>query len=156
MNLQISNSTVAIGAESGIIDNNIKARAQFIYNDNSNKHNFFSAGVKAEGNLIGMEYQNIKFSVIIDAVHTKNNTAIPVGIGIFTYLPNVSLPIYVKAEGEYAPKILSFDEADRFSRIDAQIGYFPIDNAQIFLGYRDISFNQNYNSSIYGGIGYNF
>ena len=103
-----------------------------------------------------MEYHNIKFSLIVDAAHIKNNTAIPAGIGIFTYLPNISLPVFVKAEAEYAPKILSFDDADRFSRIDTQIGYFPIDNARIFLGYRSISFSHSYNSCIYAGLGYSF
>jgi len=156
INLQITNSTLAIGGEATITQNNIKARGQFIYNDNSNKHNFFLVGVKAEGNLIGLEYQNVKFSVILDGVHTKDNSAIPIGIGVFSYIPNINLPVYIKTEAEFAPKILSFDDANRFGRVDAQLGYYPITNAQIFIGYRNISFNHNYNSNIYAGVGYNF
>ena len=156
VDLQITDSTIGIYAQSGITQNNIKARGFFLYNDNSNRNNFYSLGVKAEGNLIGINLSNIRFSLLADFVHTTNNSALPLGIGIFSYIPGISLPIYVKAEAEYAPKILSFDDADRFSRYDVSVGYEPITNGQIFVGYRNISFNNNYNSDIYAGIGYSF
>jgi len=156
VNIQITDYTLSIGAETKITQNNIKLRGQFIYNDNKDKHNFFLVGIKAEGNLIGFEYEHLKFSVIVDGVHTKDNSAIPIGIGVFSYIPNINLPIYIKAEAEYAPKVLSFSDADRFSRVDAQLGYYPITNAQIFIGYRNLSFNHNYNSAVYAGVGYNF
>ena len=156
VNLQITNSTIGVYAESGITQNNIKARGFYMYNDNSNKNNFYLAGIKAEGKLIGMNVENMKFSVIADFVHTKNNSAIPLGFGVFSYIPNISLPLFVRVEAEYAPKVLSFDDANRFSRVDAEVGYSPIVNAEIFVGYRDISFNHNYNSVCYGGLGYNF
>ncbi len=156
INLQITNSTIGVYAESGITQNDIKARGFFLFNDNSNKYNFYLAGLKAEGNLIGVDIQNLKFSLIADFVHTKNNSAIPLGFGVFTYIPNISVPVFIRAEAEYAPKVLSFDDADRFSRIDANIGYSPITNAEIFAGYRTLSFNHNYNSAFYVGLGYNF
>ena len=156
VNLQISNSTIGVYAESGLTQNNIKARGFYLYNDNSNKNNFYLAGIKAEGKLIGMNVENMKFSLIADFAHTKNNSAIPLGFGVFSYIPNISLPVFVRAEAEYAPKVLSFDDANRFSRIDTEIGYAPIVNAEIFAGYRDISFNHNYNSVFYAGLGYNF
>jgi len=156
VNLQITNSTIAIYGESGITQNNIKARGMFLYNDNSNKHNFYMAGIKAEGNLIGVDIQNIKFSLISDFVHTKDNSAVAIGFGVFSYIPNINLPVFVRAEAEYAPKVLSFDDADRFSRVDASLGYSPITNAEIFVGYRNLSFNHNYNSAIYAGVGYSF
>ncbi len=156
VNLQITNSTIGVYAESGITQNNIKARGFFLYNDNSNKNNFFLLGVKAEGNLIGVNIQNIKFSLIADFVHTKDNTAIPLGFGVFSYIPNLNIPVFVRAEAEYAPKVLSFDNADRFSRFDVNVGYSPITNAEIFAGYRNLSFNHNYNSALYIGLGYNF
>ncbi len=156
INLQITNSTIGVYAEGGITQNNIKARGFFLYNDNSNKHNFYLVGLKAEGNLIGVDLDNIKFSLIADFVHTKDNSAIPIGIGVFSYIPNISIPVFIRAEGEYAPKVLSFDDADRFSRFDFSVGYSPIVNGEIFVGYRNLSFNHNYNSAIYGGIGYNF
>jgi len=156
VNFQITNSTIAVYAESGLTQNNIKARGMFLYNDNSNKYNFYMAGIKAEGNLIGVDIQNIKFSLLSDFVHTKDNSAIALGFGVFSYIPNINLPVFVKTEAEYAPKVLSFDDADRFSRVDISLGYSPITNAQIFVGYRNLSFNHNYNSTFYGGIGYSF
>jgi hypothetical protein len=64
--------------------------------------------------------------------------------------------VFVRGEYEFAPKVLSFDDANRFSKIDAQIGIQPIENGELFVGYRNISFNHNYDSGIYGGIGYHF
>jgi len=156
INLQITNSTIGVYAESGITQNNIKARGFYLYNDNSNRNNFYLAGIKAEGNLIGANLDDMKFSVIMDFAHTKNNSAIPLGFGIFSYIPNISLPVFVRVEAEYAPKVLSFNDADRFSRVDTQIGYSPIVNAELFGGYRNISFNHNYNSVFYAGLGYKF
>ncbi len=156
LNLQVTNSTIGMYAQSGITQAHIKARGFFLYNNNNNKHNFYFAGIKAEGKLIGSDIDSLKFSVIADFAHTKNNSALPVGIGFFSYIPNVSLPVFVRAEAEYAPKILSFEDAKRFSRIDTQIGYTPIVNAEIFAGYRTLSFNHNYNSAVYAGLGYNF
>ena len=154
VDIQISNDTLGIYAQSRITQNNIYARGFFLYNDESNRYNFYSLGVKAESNLIGEE--DIRFSLIVDFVHTKDNCAAPLGIGVFGYVPNIDYAVFVKAEYEFAPKILSFDDADRFSRIDAQIGIQPIENGKLFLGYRNISFNHNYNSGLYVGLGYNF
>jgi len=156
VNLQLTNATLLVNGEFKISSKNIKLRGSFLYNDNENKHNFFSLGIKAEGNLIGAENTKMKFSLFVDGVHTKDNTALPIGIGIFSYIPGVDLPFYVNVEGEYAPKVLSFDDADRFSRIDGQVGYFPISNAKVFVGYRHISFNKCYNSAVYGGVGISF
>jgi len=156
LNLELTNATFLIGGEFKIPNQNIKLRGDFIYNDHENKHNFFSAGIKAEGLLIGAESQNIIFSMLIDVVHTKYNTAIPLGVGVFGYVPNVALPFYFKIEEEYAPEVLSFKDAYRFNRFDMQIGYYPIYNGKIFIGYRNISFNTNYNNSLYAGIGIDF
>jgi len=156
INFQVTNSTVLGYLESGITQENIKLRGSYLYNDNSNKHNFYSVGLKAEGNLIGMEKANIKFSILSDFVHTKNNSAVALGFGLFSFIPQINLPIFVQGEFEYAPKVLSFDDADRFSRVDVSVGYFPIESGNIFVGYRNISFNSNYNSSVYFGVGYSF
>ena len=156
VNIQISNDTLGVYAQGQITQNNIYARGFFLYNDQDHRHNFYSAGVKAEGNLIGVKMQNVKFSLIADFVHTKDNSAVPLGIGVFGYIPNVQYPVFVRGEYEFAPKILSFDDADRFSRFDAQIGLQPIENGELFVGYRNISFNHNYKSGLYVGIGYNF
>ena len=155
-NIQLTNSTIGVYAESGITQPHFKIRGFYLYNDNNNANNFYLAGVKAEGNLIGVNADNIKFSLISDFVHTKDNSAIALGAGVFGYLPKITLPLFVRLEAEYAPKVLSFVDANRFSRVDVELGYSPIVNAEIFAGYRNISFNHNYNSAFYGGLGYKF
>ena len=154
--IQLTNDTLAVNAKVQIAPNNIYARGTFLYNDTKNYHNFYSVGIKGEGNLIGSNLQNIKFSLIIDFVHTKDNSAIPLGIGVFGYIPDIDYPIFIRGEGEFAPKVLSFDDADRFSRVSVDIGLQPIENGELFVGYRNISFNHNYDNGFYGGIGYHF
>ena len=155
-NIELTNSTLGLNLESGVFQENVKAKGFYLYNDNSNKHNFYSVGIRAEGNLIGVDYENLRFSLITDFSHTKNNSAVSLGFGVFSFIPEISLPVFVRVEGEYAPKVLSFDDADRFSRVDGGIGYMPIENGEVFVGYRNISFNHNYNSSIYFSLGYSF
>jgi hypothetical protein len=154
--VEITNDTLAVNAQVQVTPNNIYARGTFLYNDRDGYNNFYSVGVKGEGNLIGVNIQNVKFSLLVDFVHTKNNSAIPLGIGVFGYIPNIEYPVFVRGEYEYAPKILSFDDADRFSRFDVQTGIQPIENGELFVGYRNISFNHNYDSGLYAGIGYHF
>jgi len=153
--LKITNDTLAAYTQVKVTPNNIFVRGEYLYNDTDNKNNFYLAGIKAEGNLIEND-SNLKFSIFIDFAHTKDNSALPIGIGILKYVNNFQIPVFVQAEGEYAPKVLSFNDAERFSRVDAFIGINPIENAKIFVGYRNLSFNHNYDSSIYGGVGFSF
>jgi len=156
LSIQLTNSILSVYAESGINQEHIKIRGMYLYNDNSNKNNFYLAGIKAEGQLVGLEDSNIKFSLITDFVHTKDNSAVSLGGGFFSFLPNVDLPFFIQAEAAYAPKVLSFNKAYRFSREDVGIGYFVIENGKILIGYRNITFNHNYNSGFYFSLGYNF
>ncbi|NPA87945.1 MAG: hypothetical protein GXO01_04485 [Epsilonproteobacteria bacterium] len=156
-NIKITNDTIEVNAQYKVDpQNNIFARGTFLYNDNDNRYNFYSVGVKGEGNLIGIDLDNVKFSLIMDFVHTKNNSALPIGIGVNSFIPNMQIPTFVRGEYEFAPKVLSFDDADRFSRLYIEGGVQPIENAEIFAGYRNISFNSNYDSSFYIGAGFNF
>jgi len=157
VNMKLTNKTVELSAQALInIENNIYARGSFLYNDDDDKNNFYSVGVKGEGNLIGVDLDYVKFSLIIDFVHTKDNSAAPIGIGVSAIVPDVEIPTFIRGEYEFAPQILSFDEADRFSRVYIEGGVQPIQNAEVFVGYRNISFNKNYNSAFYVGAGYNF
>jgi len=156
-NIKLTNDTIELNGQYVILpQNNLYLRGTFLYNDDDEKHNFYSLGLKGEGNLIGLDAANIKFSLIIDAVHTKDNTAIPLGIGAKAFIPNIQIPVFVRGEFEYAPDILSFDKADRFSRYFIEAGVQPIENAEIFGGYRNIKFNEKYDSSFYLGAGYSF
>jgi len=154
--LQLTNDTLSLYVQTKLTQNNIYARAGYLYNDNKNKNNFYFVGIKGEGNLIGIDVPNLKVSLLLDFVGTKNNSALPIGIGLFGYIPNFNLPVFVKTEAAYAPQVLSFKDANRFSRVDVSLGIQPIENSELFIGYRNISFNHNYDSSFYGGIGYHF
>jgi len=153
--LKITNDTLAPYVQMKVSPNNVFVRGEYLYNDTENKNNFYLGGIKAEGNLLNDD-SNLKFSVFIDFVHTKNNSALPIGMGVYKYIDTFEIPVFVQAEGEYAPKVLSFDDADRFSSVDISFGIKPIENAKIFVGYRNISFNHNYDSSGYGGVAFSF
>jgi len=156
LDLKVTNDTLALYGQYKITQNNIFVRGGYLYNDTKYREDFYFAGIKAEGDLLENDYSNLKVSLFIDFAHTKRNTALPIGVGICKYFYNFSLPAFVSLEGEFAPKVLTFDDADRFSRVDASVGIKPIDNAKIFAGYRNITFNHNYNSSFYAGIGFSF
>jgi len=152
--LKLTNDTLATYAQVKVTPNNIFVRGEYLYNDNTNKNNFYLAGIKAEGNI--EDDSSLKFSVLVDFVQTKNNSALPIGIGFYKYIDTFKIPVFIQAEGEYAPKVLSFEDNNRFSRVDTSIGVKPIENAKIFVGYRNISFNHNYDSSVYGGVAFSF
>jgi len=155
INLKITNDTLATDAQINIMPNRpFYARAGYLYYDG--KNNFAYGGIKTEGPILGMDAP-MNFSLIVDFVHTSANSAIPIGVGMSSYLAaGVRIPIFFRAEAEYAPKVLSFDKADRFSKVQAETGVQFIENGEIFIGYRHISFNRNYSSNVYGGVGFSF
>jgi len=155
LGLKLTNDTLAVYTQVKVAPKNIFVKAEYLYNDTENKNNFYLVGMKAEGNL-REDDSNLKFSVLVDFVHTKDNSALPIGIGFYKFIDTLKIPAFIQAEGEYAPKVLSFDYADRFSKVDVSIGIKPIENAKIFVGYRNISFNHNYDSSGYGGVAFSF
>jgi hypothetical protein len=155
INLKLTNNTLGIDAQVNVVQNQpIYARAGFLYYDG--KSNFAYGGVKSEGPLVGVDLP-FNFSLIVDFVHTSGNSAIPIGIGISSYLAaGFKMPVFFRAEAEYAPKVLSFDNADRFSKVKVETGVQFIENGEVFVGYRHLSFNKAYNSNFYGGVGFNF
>jgi len=153
-NLQITNSTLFVNAQAQILPSQpIYVRGGYLINQN--KHNFAYIGIKSEGNLLG-ENSPITASLFIDSVYTKNNNAIPIGIGASSYLPFFQVPTFIRGEIEYAPSILSFNKANRFLKGNAEIGVQFIENAEAFVGYRNISFNHLYNNAVYAGVGFDF
>jgi hypothetical protein len=121
----------------------------------SDKPNFFYAGIKSEGQAVGVNLP-VKFSLFTDFVHTDHNSALPIGLGASGYIQQFSVPVFVRGEFEYAPNILSFDEADKFMKFKVETGIQFIENGEVFAGYRDIRFNHNYDSSLYVGVGFTF
>jgi hypothetical protein len=98
----------------------------------------------------------VNFGLFVDYVYVKNNSALPIGVSASSYLKDFSVPVFIRGEFEYAPKILSFENADKFSKVQVEAGIRFIENGEVFAGYRNISFDSNYNSSFYGGVGFVF
>lgn len=154
VNLQISNETLMVEGQYKIsFQEPFYIRGGYLIN--SKDSNFVYVGIKSEGQIIGANLP-ATFSLFLDYVNTKNNSAIPVGIGVNSYLKGFSIPLFIRGEVEYAPKILSFEEANKFVKLKIETGATFIENGEVFVGYRDISFDKNYNSVFYAGVGFNF
>ncbi|WP_456480532.1 hypothetical protein [Nautilia sp.] len=154
VNLQINSDTLMIEGQTKIAyDQPFYARAGYLIN--SDKSNFVYGGIKSEGHIVGVNLP-VKFSLFFDFVHTKDNSAVPIGIGAFSYLQQFSVPVFLRGEFEYAPKILSFDNAEKFMKFKVEAGTQFIENGQLFIGYRNINFDENYDSSMYVGVGFSF
>ena len=151
ININITNDTLETNLKVDI-PQNFSIRGDFLYNDKTN--NYYSAGFQANGLIYG---DNTKLKLFLDYVYTKNNSALPLGIGIFNdSFGEFTYPLFTNAEVEYAPTVLSFRDAKRFLSSRVEFGVSPIINAKLFVGYRIISFNKNYDSNIYAGIGFKF
>jgi len=154
INLQITNDTIMTEGQYNINSTQpIYVRGGYLINNN--KSNLFYAGIKSEGQIIGIDAP-VKFSLFADYINTKNNSAIPVGIGASMFLKYFTLPVFARGEFEYAPEVLSFDDAKKCIKYKAEIGAQFIENGEVFAGYRHITFNTNYNSSVYVGVGFLF
>jgi hypothetical protein len=154
VNLEITNETLMANATINI-QQNFGVRGDYLYND-SEKSNYYSIGFQVEGKNALDDY-NSKLAIFIDYSHTKNNSAIPIGVSVYNgNFGNLQYPLFAKAEVAYAPKVLSFSDANRFFKAKVELGIKPIENAKLFIGYRKISFNQNYQSVGYAGVGFVF
>ncbi len=154
INLKITNNTIMPEAQIRIsLTQPIYARGGALINDK--KDNFYYVGLKTEGEMIGTDVP-VNFGLFVDYVYVKDNSALPIGVSADSYLKNFSMPVFVRGEFEYAPKILSFKNADKFLKVQVEAGIRFIENGEVFAGYRNISFDSNYNSSFYGGVGFVF
>jgi len=155
INLQIANETLMIEGQYKLtFQNPIYVRGGYLFY--SDKPDFYYIGIKSEGQVVGATVPT-KFSMFLDYVNTKDNkSAIPIGIGVNSYLSLTSIPFFIRGEAEYAPKILSFKEANKFIKLKIEGGFRFTENGEIFTGYRSISFNKSYNNTLYVGIGFSF
>jgi len=154
LNLKITNETLMTEAQYQVVDAEpVYVRGGYLMN--KDKDNFFYVGLKTEGQIIGSD-NPVSFSLFVDGVHTKDNSALPIGIAASGYFQQFALPVFARAEFAYAPEILSFDDAKKFSEFKIESGVRFIVNGEVFVGYRHISFDKNYDSHVYGGIGFVF
>ena len=151
-NIELTNETLMFNTtiKHYIQDNNsVGLRGDYLYYDNENRSNYFNIGAEVEGKL---EFYNSKFSIFMDYSHIKNSSALPIGFG-FLFPQNKK---FVNVEVGYAPKVLSFDEADKFFKAKIELGIVPIKKVHLILGYRVITFKKNYQSNLYLGAGFSF
>ena len=154
INLQITNDTIMIEGEAKISYNQpFYVRGGYMIN--SDNPNFVYGGIKSEGQIVGVDLP-VKFSLFVDYVYKKHNSALPIGIGASGYLQQFAIPVFIRGEFEYAPKVLSFDEAEKFVKYKMETGVQFIENGEVFVGYRNIRFNKNYDNSAYVGVGFSF
>jgi hypothetical protein len=154
INLQLTNDTLMTEAQVKVsYEQPFYARGGFLLN--SDRHNFYYVGIKSEGQAVGVDLP-LKFSLILDFAHTKNNSALPIGIGASGFIKEFSIPVFLRGEFEYAPKVLSFDDADKFWKLKAEAGVQFIENGEVFAGYRNINYDHNYDSGMYIGVGFSF
>jgi hypothetical protein len=157
VNLQVTNDTVMFEGQAQIVnDKPIYARGGYLINSKEDAVSDFGyIGLKTEGQAIGVDIP-VKISLMVDVVHIKDNTASPVGLGLSTYLKQFSMPVFLRASYEYAPKILSYEDAEKFSKLKVETGIRFIENGEAFVGYRKIDFDETYINNMYVGVGFVF
>jgi len=155
-NIELTNYTLVANSTINIPNTNFGVRGSYLYNDEDGKNDYYSFGFQAQG-ANSLDNYNSKLAIFIDYDHTKDNSALPIGIGIFNKkFGSDEYPLSMKASIGYAPAVLSFDKANKFWKGDIRVGIQPIQNARVLVGYRTINFNKNYQSVVYFGVGFIF
>ncbi|MRJ06460.1 MAG: hypothetical protein C6I01_02925 [Epsilonproteobacteria bacterium] len=114
--------------------------------------NWGGVGFMTQGPFIG--YPNLNVSLFVDGVHSQNRNALPIGVGFNYWIPYAFLPLSIRGEFEYANNLLTFGDADRFSRGVIEIGVQIIENGELFLGYRNLRWDSPFKSNWYLGVGF--
>jgi len=106
---------------------------------------------------------NFKIGLGIKAVLTEDFVGLPLGAELSYRLPiNSAIPIKVKALAHYAPKSLSFSDADSFLEYRVEANAQLMSRASLYLGIRNIDTNYDngiditYNQSAYFGVKFSF
>lgn len=134
----------------------------FIDVDNSVRTDpLVSTGFKIRQNITGVE--GLRFGLGLKGTYTKignlRHLAIPLAIEAAYTLPiNSAIPIVVTGFLDYAPSVLSFKDADSYMEKRLEVGIEIINQATIFIGYRNIdtdfqnNIDYDYNDSGYLGF----
>ena len=100
----------------------------------------------------------------VKANYTKDYTTLPLGITFEYGLPAVTtVPMALRADVFYAPKVLSFDNADKYFEYRLEYDAEVIEHGHVIVGYRhirtdydDARGNFTYNASAYVGFNFEF
>lgn len=100
-----------------------------------------SAGFKLRQDVMGVE--GLRFGIGFKGVYTKVSqqtfSALPLGAEAeYILLTGLAMPVTVFAGIDYAPSVLSFDNADKYMEKRLELGVQIVEQAKIFVGYRDI------------------
>jgi|GEM_PF-6737798 len=158
LKVSVSHTSSAIDGEFQIGTTPISVRGGGVHHRNNSlfkgNSTFEYVGISTTGGMVG--FPTLRLSLMVDLVHSSHRTAIPFGIG-FSYLyPYGWLPIFIRGYLEYANSNLTYGKANRFFRGEVDLGIQPISNGEIFIGYRSISWNSNWDSVYLLGLGFIF
>jgi hypothetical protein len=144
--VNVNNDTVEFGADlylNDYYDVNNNSNYFFTINhlrtENSNgpTQSLSSAGIKLVNPMT--DDNGISFGLGIKSVYTNQISqtffAVPLTLNGRIELSEV---IYIDAEASYAPKVLSFSDADRYTDMKARINYKVLSNGYVYVGGRYI------------------
>ena len=132
--------------------------ANYLHTDGDN---LFGIGLSGQNQLQGV--YGLTVGLGIKTVFADEFAAIPFLVrGAYTLPLTDAIPTTtVEMSLAYAPKVLSFNEAEGYSEFRTQLDMEVVSNIHIFTGYRNIdtdykAFDHTFNDSFYGGLKLSF
>jgi len=130
-------------------------------NDNDNGESLLTLGFSGQNNLPGVEGLSVALGA--KTVFADNYMAVPLFVRANYALPLINtIPTTSFFAGyAYAPPVLSFSDAEKYSEFRIGADMEVIANTHIFVGYRNIDTDYtyrdyNFNDSFYGGLKLSF
>lgn len=127
----------------------------------SDGDNLFGIGLSGENQLQGV--YGLTVGLGIKTVFADGFAAVPLLVRGAYILPLTdAIPTTtVEMSFAYAPKVLSFNEAEEYSEFRTQVDMEVVSNIHIFTGYRNIdtdykTSDHTFNNSFYGGLKLSF
>ncbi|HIP13353.1 MAG TPA: hypothetical protein EYG97_02245 [Arcobacter sp.] len=147
IDLNLNNNTIAVGGEFLLNeiyelnnDSNYYVTLNYLNSeDKSPSESLLSAGVKVLNPYISDE--GYKFGiglkiVIADNYNSKDFLAVPL-LAFGNY--NVNEKVTVDLDIAYAPSVLSFQDAEKFTSLQAKANYKIMENGLVYVGTRSIT-----------------
>jgi hypothetical protein len=105
--------------------------------------------VKAEpDNKRDMDF-SIGGRFILSSIDNERSSALALG-GELSYFPSIFRQVGILTEFFYAPSILAFRNSEKYMWSSIQVDYFLMDNAGVFVGYRDVSMDKEVDDGLGG------
>lgn len=177
ININDTDLELSLKIDASNYQNNIKAETTFfgarvLKADSENSSNTDeSSNVYGEINFLRQQAlgnDGLSVGLGVKANYTRfdsqNFMSIPLGVEAKYKLPiDSSVAMYLGTSAYYAPRVLSFGDAENFFEFRANFDVEVIDNGMITFGYRSLDTNYDvkggdytYNQSVYGGFKFAF